>query len=376
MSVFHETELKKLDLVVVCNTNIHSTAAKTRRDFLKKVESVKAIRSVFSSIGFHFDEAHKMNELEQIHDIVNNGFFGVDELFSYAHVFSIGIPCNLFKWLKNTSKATMYKQILNWHAAYCAFNGFEFADDCGMDPLILEEIKKISDIYYPESARRLWDIKAIDNLDDKEWGDGRTAGIDFYHSVSEKYTGAHPPSFLISPYRRPYSTVEDNKGWNVDERERFSIVVSFFRKDDWIQIIENGSDNTLHRSESSESMWSKWKHTFTNYDLRGEFVYNLLPEESKNSGFVYLIQTKSRSSTKIGWTNKSAHLRMAGIQTGNHEDLVPRGFFPASSIKTEKVLHEMFSDKRMRGNGEWFDLNENDIKNILKKEWRMENNIF
>ena len=64
------------------------------------------------------------------------------------------------------------------------------------------------------------------------------------------------------------------------------------------------------------------------------------------------------------------------MQTGSAERFTPVGHFRAASDKTEKTLKKFFEAKRVRPDGEWFALTEQDIASLLEEEWRIRNNIF
>ena len=65
---------------------------------------------------------------------------------------------------------------------------------------------------------------------------------------------------------------------------------------------------------------------------------------------------------------------MAQLQTGNSQPLHIVGSFSCVGTNTEKTLHALFQDVRL--SGEWFELTEIDVKNILNEEWRIERNVF
>ena len=77
-------------------------------------------------------------------------------------------------------------------------------------------------------------------------------------------------------------------------------------------------------------------------------------------GLIYLI-TNDYIHYKIGYTNKSINERISSIQTGNSEQIdIIKTFNSIHCSYIEKMLHKQFHDKRIKG--EWFELNDNDIK--------------
>lgn len=393
----------KVNLEIVIDPYINEQVKLPRSEFLNRIWNVKAIRTKEMEFSFYLDDIQKLRRLENLHQIVNKGNFTGQTLTS-NHLFAIGLPKKLFAWFRNINASTLYKQLLHWHAAYYAFTSFqEFADE-EFDPLVHSEIMQILKEYYPDNYKAKFNIDDIENED--ECKAKKSEALEHYFSVSEKYTGSLPPEFLKNPYRDPNSNLEDDDcDWGLFRNCKFSMLISYFNELDWIKIVERSKDklkkfykdsfdkkeitmkkiedmisiadeDTLERAESNGEMWQKWKHTFENFETRKTFTYSLIPNEKAVNGFIYLFQTESKEATKIGWTTKPSEFRKSGVQTGNHENLIERGYFAASGRKTEDILHKMYESKQTRQGGEWFHLTESDIQNILNKEWRMSNNIF
>lgn len=84
-----------------------------------------------------------------------------------------------------------------------------------------------------------------------------------------------------------------------------------------------------------------------------------------NSGFLYVVFIQPEGSKrlyKIGMTTAFSE-RMDALQTGSpYEVMVACAYFVANVRKEERELHEMFSEKRARG--EWFRLDEDDLRLI------------
>ena len=86
---------------------------------------------------------------------------------------------------------------------------------------------------------------------------------------------------------------------------------------------------------------------------------------------IYLFKTEDSGKYKIGLTKGNVKKRLKQLQTANGERLVL-----VYSYKTkfpgliEKSLHRHYRDRHMIG--EWFELNENDVKGFLKECRRME----
>lgn len=393
---------QNIDFEIVIDPLINEIAKISREEFSERIYNVKGIRTKEFWLGFYLNDIDKLKRFEILHHIINTGKFK-GQTFSNNKLFAIGLSKRLFLWLKNTTVDTLHKQILNWHAAHYAFNSFQKFADTELDPLVHEEIKKILNQFYPENYKSKFNLDKLRSQ--QKYDERKKFGLDYYYSVSEKYTGALPPEFLKNPYRDPLSSIdESHNDWGLLPNCKFSVLISYFNELDWIIIVErskeklkefhkgsydegrismkeiedmiNNADNdSLQRAESDPDMWLKWKHTFENYELRKEFTYSLLPKNNSKSGFVYL-QQDEHLATKIGWTKKPGQDRKLKNQTGNPTNLTEVGRFNASSVKTETVLHEMFRNQQTRKGGEWFWLTDEDIQNILSYEWRMKNNIF
>lgn len=307
-------------------------------------------------MGFYLDDSDKLSRIENLHHIANTGDFKGQSLTNYVNVFAISIPNKLYSWLKNTTSATLQKQILNWHAAYYTFNSFQDFAKQELTPLALPEVKSIIEKYYPMNYKEkffLDDIKDIGEYETK-----RSEALEFYYNISERYVGSLPPEFLRNPYQDPYYNKVKYVSWGLLPNCNFSIEVSYFTKYDWIIIVERSKEKLKE---------------FHSWSLKN----NLIPKEDTAKGYVYLLRNEFTRRCKIGWTTKEdINIRKSAIQTGSDEKIECLGNFPASSKKTEAALHNYFRLKKYRDGGEWFELSDEDIKNILDPDWRNENNIF
>lgn len=81
-------------------------------------------------------------------------------------------------------------------------------------------------------------------------------------------------------------------------------------------------------------------------------------------GKVYLIGTEN-DQYKIGMTRGAVNERIEQLQVGNPLTLEFVNEFETRHFKrVEKWLHKVYASKRMEG--EWFDLNEEDVANFSK----------
>jgi hypothetical protein len=80
-------------------------------------------------------------------------------------------------------------------------------------------------------------------------------------------------------------------------------------------------------------------------------------------GYVYIMRHGITNKYKIGFTKNSTVTRKNELQTGNPENITVEKEYWCNNISSlEKYLHDFFNDKRIRG--EWFELSNDDFKNI------------
>ena len=82
-------------------------------------------------------------------------------------------------------------------------------------------------------------------------------------------------------------------------------------------------------------------------------------------GYVYLIgQLNEENKYKIGSTRaKDINTRLKQLQTGNPNPLILKDFHETDRpFKMEAMLHNKYQFQNV--NGEWYELDENDIKNF------------
>ena len=91
---------------------------------------------------------------------------------------------------------------------------------------------------------------------------------------------------------------------------------------------------------------------------------------------VYLISSEidGKRYYKIGHTRRKVEERIKEFKTGNVSDFsIIEVFNSKWGTKIEANLHKQFKNKRL--NGEWFDLDENDLDNYLKLCEQLHNNF-
>ena len=148
------------------------------------------------------------------------------------------------------------------------------------------------------------------------------------------------------------------------------------------RMFKNADVDRLQRSESDKEIFDEWIFAFKDFERTQKHIFNFFGEQEAASGLVYVVRQRNTSKFKIGWTEKkeaqtnedSVLNRVAQLQTGNADPIDIIGYFRASSMRTEKTIHEKFDDVRLTG--EWFRLTDTDCENILNDDWRVANNIF
>lgn len=92
--------------------------------------------------------------------------------------------------------------------------------------------------------------------------------------------------------------------------------------------------------------------------------------------FIYVISAEinDKKSYKIGYTRRSVNERIKEFKTGNASEFKVEWTFESNwSTKLEAYLHKQFKSKKI--NGEWFDLNDNDLSDLKRRCLTMHNNL-
>ena len=80
-------------------------------------------------------------------------------------------------------------------------------------------------------------------------------------------------------------------------------------------------------------------------------------------GYVYLICDPGQDTYKIGVSRDLAQKRLKRLQTGNASELhIIHSVYATYPFRLETILHNKFKHKR--ATGEWFYLDQDDIKNF------------
>ena len=119
----------------------------------------------------------------------------------------------------------------------------------------------------------------------------------------------------------------------------------------------------------------RWRSIYTPDDLKYRTtIQRDLPSKSRwGKRFIYLIREAFRGIIKIGIA-KDLSARIGSMQAGCPQELEVLAYIEINNANQhERELHNKYSEKRYRG--EWFELSDKDINNILEqfRKWDTEN---
>lgn len=406
------------DKHLLFNTTIHEWAKLSKDGFLSRVENVQYLRATGFVRPYWFETAEDFHGLRELYALVNQGDFKLSTQPRHK-LYAMELDSDSYSWLTNSELGTIQRQIVAWMAGVYIYNlGLYPRIDEIIYPPVLEQIKELHRQYYPEGlVKDYWAYFGVsDDADDENHEEAEEQGHrevpqddkKSYHASCLGFAGCPPAKLLGDPF----------------DGDSFGILIpsgvlhcasahgrtGYFNADDWASIviadvkkaqkfyvqeygecpydasrlakwIEAGKTDKLARAEGDKDMMTKWRHVYAKPTSQGAEAYSLFDGEASH-GYVYLIRNGQFSQYKIGWTKlrseedpeKSVAKRKAGNQTGNPEPLIVVGHFRASSVKVEKRLHKMFADRK--GLGEWFDLTDMDVANILNPDWRSGQSIY
>ncbi len=372
--------------VLVINPNLHRVAnCKARADFTAKLENVAALRTMSypSTLDLYPASSREWNRTEGLHYIVSNGDFSKFEgpFYSDYKYFGVVLPEPTYLWVKNTTIGLLQRQIICWLASlYVSDPSKQHIMQEQIYPLVFKELKTVAEQAFP-SDLAAWRKK----LRYSEYDERAQAA---YLAACGTVYGSQPPTLLsgFASLNGPpaavgspaeYLAINDpvETAWRV-QSSTFSLAADFFymSERDWKSVIEQGSDDSLIRAESSEENWEKWRYVFDRYDSRNSHVYEFYAD-IPTRGFVYVLKDGTSLLHKIGWTaNADISRRVAQLQTGNPGKITIATSFPVGHRGAEAILHQTFAS--VRRSGEWFSLSDDDVRNIESAEWRRARGVF
>ncbi len=377
--------------IFIANCLINEVANQSRKVFLQRLEHIRNIRiNLLRAFSLFPTTEADWAAIERFYAIVEKGNFGEadfpsSELRSNAKVFGVYIPNHLYEWFANTSLPTINKQITLYSATvYHFFMGDDRPKNL-FSPLY-NEIKRIIEKYYESTDSELEDAY-------------EAAARDYYHSLvppflsidsfSDRVLKAHRSGCHDDITIRTAYFSRDDWNHHVLHKTTRYILWKYFddakgpnpKEDKYNEIVnipehhlENLYEDELKRAESDEATWTRWLLTFRSYPISKSYIFSLFNEDSE-VGYVYIAKVGISNHYKIGFTaNSDIDKRISAHQTSSHERLEKIGAFPVSSKRTEKTIHKIFSHRKVRG--EWFELSDEEVENLLSSEWRRNNNIF
>lgn len=268
----HVKDNKKLKgQIVLIDPYIHKKAKLTKQEFLDRVNNVNYLRTVYNShyISFYITSINEYNNLIKFHQLVNQGIFD----FNGYHVFAVAIKPKLYNWFKTTEISVIQKQIVIWLASLYYFNPEKrnIQQKQIYKPLF-EEIETIIETYYKDfefpDFIELTD-RLFENNDETIFNEHKRCQKKYFQ-VCKDYYGTEPPEFLVSPIE--YENIEE---WGVNEYYGFDFIEGYLNDSDWNRIIIQGNNqDDMQRAESLDDLWIKWKHVYTTFEERNNFVYS------------------------------------------------------------------------------------------------------
>jgi T5orf172 domain len=357
-------------VAIIVNPHLHENIEKTRNKFLERVSCVKAIRTNRGmheeGLTLYIHSLSTFNLYRYIKNAIDKGdFSGLDSYYEKKH-FGIEISDKLFSWFKNNELDTIERQVICWLSLLFWLDPSkrEVMDDQLYTP-IAEEVRKVYSTHF-EGKTISDDLVPKEHYNEQER---------FYHRVCLDYYGSLPPEILNPPHYAVFDLQKDiRKMWWFHDEFDIRLERFYFCYDDWQRIVIDRKEDDLIRAESSEDIWSKWKHQFSSFDENKSNVYSLFSKEVAK-GYVYVIKQMEENLYKIGYTkNSDITKRLSQLQTANPYRLEIVGSFQCTGQATEKALHVLFSEQCKRG--EWYSLSSKDVQNILDQDWRISKNIF
>lgn len=371
-----------MDRITIINPYIHQDAKLKKDKFLERIRNIQNLRTSDFSCDYLVGTSSQWDFFRELHEAINKGI--VNFSFTTSKIFAFRINKDLNEWFKNNDLETIQKQIINWNAAvYSSIPESREYFETEIYGALFSEIKNIATKYYRGTLTE-----------------------NTYNDASLDYINCLPPKFLKNPIT---SRVIFNQ-WGPMVAPTLTIELGYLNISDWILIVErdqrqfremhkneiekrvmteadierifkNAETDSLQRAESNKEIFDEWIYAFKDFDRTQRHIFGLFDNE-QTIGLIYLVRQRNTNKFKIGWTEKkdgqtlkeSVESRVAALQTGNADPIDIVGYFRASSIRTEKAIHEKFNDVRLTG--EWFRLTDNDCENILSDDWRVSNNIF
>ena len=262
--------------VLLINQQLPQLAGLTKATFLERVANVEAIRTREVPVSLLLEEKSQMGQLEVLHAAVQTGSLPIGLPGFYINAqwvpFVVEIPVPLFHWLARHSLDEVKGQVVNWMAALHAAHCQRFQMWRKLSP----EIRRWAGAHYTK-----YNVRQADALIDV-WARE-------FDSTQHRVGGA-TPGVLVNPFwenERPFLDKPE-----VLASYRFTVRVSYFRKDDWLSIVvrsrarfrrlyqealDSGewteayfdqqfqarAVDKMNRIEADRQLWQAWRERFT-----------------------------------------------------------------------------------------------------------------
>ena len=228
---------------IVVNQQLPQLAKLPKAAFLERVANLEAIRTRKVPVSLLLGEKSQLAQLEVLHAAVQAGalprglpgFQIGDEWIPFV----IEMPRPLHQWLASHSLDEVKGQLVNWMAALHASQCSRFK----MWRKLLPEIRQWASAHY--SPYRVRQADALIEVWEREF------------NSAQRLVGGATPGVLINPFRnneRPF--LEDA---DVLASYQFDVRVGYFRKDDWLFIVERSLPKLLklYKDNIASGRWTR-----------------------------------------------------------------------------------------------------------------------
>ncbi|MDO7854437.1 hypothetical protein [Hymenobacter convexus] len=231
------------DTAIVINHQLLQLAKLSKETFLERVANVEAIRTRPTPISLLLGEKSQMGQLEVLHAAVQTGMLprGMRgfQIGTEWVPFVVEMPRPLHEWLASHSLAEIKGQLVNWMAALHAAHCLRFQ----MWRTLLPEIRQWAGAHYsPYRVRQADELIAV-------W--------EREFDNTQHLVGPVTPGVLMNPFRDNERPFLDNA--DVLASYQFEVRVGYFRKDDWLFIVERSLPKllTLYKDNISSGRWTR-----------------------------------------------------------------------------------------------------------------------
>lgn len=272
-------------LGIVVNRHLPQLAKISEAQLLARVANLEAIRTRKALVSLLIGDKIQMAQLEALHATVhsenltegmNTKGMTAFALSSSWIPFLVELPPPLHQWLATHSLTEVKEQVINWLAALHAAHCCRFT----MWRKLLPEIRQWASMHYskyvPRQADELVEV----------WAE--------QFDRAQDLIGGATPGVLSNPFRdndRPFLDSAD-----VLASYLFEVRIGYFRKDDWLFIVERSrpkllkmyksnldsgrwaeadidrqmreiDSDRMNRCEADQGMWQAWKRHFPSVGL-------------------------------------------------------------------------------------------------------------